>query len=395
MMACVSLALLLNMVPSNVFADGGSANTPPMRLRHGKTWPTKEMAKTPVQRNDIANTVGVARALSEGDCLCVFDIDRTLTGAQGKVSDCPRNKLISSIEDNANGGGRLTLSALAAEGINTTFCGSCYLGICSAGNAGGEGSAERTYLVEHVLRSLLQNALVDTVQSATSWSHHDHVESPLVVGSPDKEKQVAVERIRQWYGKHNITIASDSVYFFGDRTENMEPFAEYGFNAKEISCGSRDEYLYHGTNMVGYCGATPEEIVTASGISRCVPQCQDEEAWNNGFRWCVDEGYGVEDGCIPGKGWSCLGYEKRGWCKGGSKQSGFDFAFGAQFNFPEKNCCVCGGGSVGSDMCRPTEIRRRRRGGGSSRCSCRRRSSAASEDLPSGWECRGNYIQKK
>ncbi|CAE8710526.1 unnamed protein product, partial [Polarella glacialis] len=71
-------------------------------------------------------------------CLCVFDIDRTLSGKQG-VTDptCPDNSVQKGIYDDAYDRGTFTLSALAAE------CGSCYLGLCSHGIANHQNSAER------------------------------------------------------------------------------------------------------------------------------------------------------------------------------------------------------------------------------------------------------------
>merc|ERR1712151_73302 len=96
--------------------------------------------------------------------------------------------------------------------------------------------------------------------------------------------------------------------------------------------------------------------------------------------------YGVEDGCTL-TGWSCAGYEKRGWCADGQQLAG-TFAFGLYMNFPEKNCCACGGGSVGN--CRPQKIQRRRRA--ASMCSCRRRSGT--QDLPDGWQCKDKVIME-
>mmetsp|Transcript_104354 Transcript_104354/g.294212 ORF Transcript_104354/g.294212 Transcript_104354/m.294212 type:complete len:83 (-) Transcript_104354:249-497(-) len=72
--------------------------------------------------------------------------------------------------------------------------------------------------------------------------------------------------IRQWYHEQGICIPSSNVYMFGDRTENMAPFDDMGFNAKEISCLSRDDAR---DGIVGYCGATPEEVVETKGISMC------------------------------------------------------------------------------------------------------------------------------
>merc|ERR1712048_1287540 len=201
--------------------------------------------------------------------LCVFDIDRTLTGSQGDTTTCPNNRELQGVHDNGYGSGNLTLSALAAIGINTTFCGGCYLGICSAGDADGDDSEERQVLLNDVLRSTPFDEIRKTVPSASAWSLYDNVTSPLVLRSPNKMKQYSVEDIREWYAKQGICISSESVHFFGDRNENMAPFAEMSFNAREISCGSRDPVLYNGSGMVGYCGATPEEVVPDSGIAQC------------------------------------------------------------------------------------------------------------------------------
>eukprot|EP00928_Gymnodinium_smaydae_P099476 TRINITY_DN9506_c0_g1_i1.p2 TRINITY_DN9506_c0_g1~~TRINITY_DN9506_c0_g1_i1.p2 ORF type:complete len:174 (-),score=31.66 TRINITY_DN9506_c0_g1_i1:72-593(-) len=163
----------------------------------------------------------------------------------------------------------------------------------------------------------------------------------------------------------------------------MRPFEHSGFSAREISCGVRDQDLYWGSGMVGYCGATPEEIVRVTGISNCNP-CKDASPdWTNGFLGCAAEGFGTQHGCTP-QGWTCEGYEIRGWCKDGQKTTG-SFAFGKDMNYPERNCCACGGGTVGT--CRPWTVRRRRRAG-ASLCACRRRSGYAGRGL----HCRNDEI---
>merc|ERR1712151_929684 len=164
--------------------------------------------------------------------------------------------------DKAYGTGPFTLSAFAAEGINTTFCGGCYLGICSAGDAGGDGSAERRYIEEHILRTAPQDDLARREPRALAWSHGSHVDSPLVYGKSDKTKQDAVEDIRQWYQAQSINIEPENVYFFGDRTENIEPFAQKGFNARDID-------RYDGSEIIGFCGARPEEVPNRKGITMC------------------------------------------------------------------------------------------------------------------------------
>eukprot|EP00435_Cladocopium_sp_Y103_P001942 s272_g1.t1 len=51
-------------------------------------------------------------------CLCIFDIDRTLTSKQGMqdLDKCPGSKGSDGIKDTAYGGGDLVLSQLAASG---------------------------------------------------------------------------------------------------------------------------------------------------------------------------------------------------------------------------------------------------------------------------------------
>jgi len=202
-------------------------------------------------------------------CLCVFDIDRTLTGKQGATSECPGNKQLD-LNDHAYGGGRATLSALSAQGISTTFCNECYLGITSAGGGSGAGSPWNNYILESIMRGAVMDAFAQKFATAAKrWSYGTDVHSPWVLYQGNKIKQNSVELVRQWYGRHGVSIASSEVYFFGDRTENIEPFSGLRMNSREISCGSRDWRLYHGSGLVGFCGARPEEIVKVKGNILC------------------------------------------------------------------------------------------------------------------------------
>ena len=187
-------------------------------------------------------------------CLCVFDIDRTLTGKQGTAGNqCKGDKEVH-IWDTAYGGGWLTISG-AGQSLQQTFCDSCYLGVVSHGDASGYGSPERDYLLSNVLLSQPFSQLSASTPQAKVWSWKEVV-SPLVLGWPDKKKQFAVQDIVQWYAQKGIAIPAAQVYFFGDRTENIPPFAGTGFNAREISCDSRDMSI--GNGMVGKCGATKD-----------------------------------------------------------------------------------------------------------------------------------------
>eukprot|EP00933_Yihiella_yeosuensis_P051702 TRINITY_DN49691_c0_g1_i1.p1 TRINITY_DN49691_c0_g1~~TRINITY_DN49691_c0_g1_i1.p1 ORF type:complete len:672 (-),score=95.13 TRINITY_DN49691_c0_g1_i1:445-2460(-) len=203
-------------------------------------------------------------------CLCVFDIDRTLTGKQGSAHECPGNKEIKGIPDHAYGGGTLTLSALGVAGLESTFCDACYLGIVSAGDASGDGSKERDYLIANVLLSKAHKALQEKTPNASVWSYPDNIDSPFVLTMADRRKQDAVEKIQDWYNQQGISLANDRIHFFGDRTENIGPFAEKGYNAREISCASRDSSI--GDGIVGLCGAVPEEIVDSRGVAVCKDQ---------------------------------------------------------------------------------------------------------------------------
>ena len=180
-------------------------------------------------------------ASASAPCLCVFDVDRTLTGQQGSAgSACPADKEVAGISDSAYGGGTLTLSKLA-QGVSGTFCDACSLAICSAGDASGAGSKERSYILSSVLGGSAR------VGGATSWNEYGvqsgKVSSPLVVRQRDGQKQHAVKAIIAWYATSAAkpqTFAPSDVHFFDDRADNVSPFEGTGFNAHQISCASRD-----------------------------------------------------------------------------------------------------------------------------------------------------------
>jgi len=45
------------------------------------------------------------------------------------------------------------------------------------------------------------------------------------------------------------------------------------------------------------------------------------------------------------RGHGCFSYAKHGWCINGAARPGLEWTLGEKFNFPEKNCCVCGKGT--------------------------------------------------
>eukprot|EP00931_Biecheleriopsis_adriatica_P095621 TRINITY_DN69215_c0_g1_i1.p1 TRINITY_DN69215_c0_g1~~TRINITY_DN69215_c0_g1_i1.p1 ORF type:complete len:348 (-),score=58.06 TRINITY_DN69215_c0_g1_i1:69-1010(-) len=72
--------------------------------------------------------------------------------------------------------------------------------------------------------------------------------------------------------------------------------------------------------------------------------CTDTAEWANGWSKCIEEGYNESNGCTPG-GLTCHGYELEGLCAHGAVASGKEWSLGSSTNYPEKHCCVCGGGN--------------------------------------------------
>mmetsp|Transcript_82128 Transcript_82128/g.219823 ORF Transcript_82128/g.219823 Transcript_82128/m.219823 type:complete len:216 (+) Transcript_82128:51-698(+) len=198
-------------------------------------------------------------AASAGDCLCIFDIDRTLTGSQGSAwLQCRKDARIDGVHDSAYAGGTLVLSEVS-QFIAQTFCSQCYIGTISAGSASGAGSAERGVLHDKL-------ALPGHLPT-TAWSACSPVTSPLVTGCPDGTKQNAVGGIVSWYQQNvGASIANGDVHFYDDRADNVKPFASTGYNARQISCSSRDSKY---GNAIGLCGAEVSEIVPDAGVQVC------------------------------------------------------------------------------------------------------------------------------
>merc|ERR1719443_77136 len=57
--------------------------------------------------------------------------------------------------------------------------------------------------------------------------------------------------------------------------------------------------------------------------SKQAAPCQDTRGWSNGYRH------------------GCASYKAR-WCSNGGPKPGQGWTLGSKYNFPERNCCVCG-----------------------------------------------------
>jgi len=210
----------------------------------------------PVNSGGEESAVHTSATSATGGCLCVFDIDRTLTGSQNDISNCPRNEIIAGVPD--YGKYNLTLSELA-QGINITFCKTCFLGISSAGEADGASSGKRAQLLQKL------NA---NQKLPDEWSNCTSPVSPLLLNCKVGGKVDAVRNIAQWYKSRNITIADADVYFFDDQAKNVQPFINTSFNARQIGCELR-EFAY-GSNL-SVCGGSIKDVVQDIGVTLCQP----------------------------------------------------------------------------------------------------------------------------
>lgn len=188
-------------------------------------------------------------------CLCLFDVDRTLTADQKQLK-CPGASRVMGVNDSAYGGGTLILSDLAQH-IPETFCKRCYRGVVSAGDAGGSFSDMRGII--------MQMLGGHDATLGGKWSNVNLVTSLMVWGAPDGKKQGVVKDILGWVHRtHNFVIQDKDVYYFDDSKLNVPPFIATGYNARQVSCGSRSK-----GEVIGLCGATSEEIIPHQGVKMC------------------------------------------------------------------------------------------------------------------------------
>jgi len=187
------------------------------------------------------------------DCLCVWDVDRTLTAKQD-WTDCANTREHPAIADYGYNGGALILSELALR-MNETFCSQCYFGVVSAGTASGPSSENRQLL----------DSLVDPKYNVGGWV--DGCPTPswgtkIMCCGEGEAKTRAVTDIVGWMDQKGIKIANEKVHFFDDKANNIAAFKDTPFNAHMVSCGSRD-------GSRGGCGGLVSEVVDTPGYHMC------------------------------------------------------------------------------------------------------------------------------
>jgi hypothetical protein len=187
------------------------------------------------------------------DCLCVWDIDRTLTAKQG-WNHCPNTKLFPGIHDYAYLGGKHIWSELFLK-YNQTFCNDCYFGIVSAGTASGPSSPVRTLLDGNIPPKYNVGGWVDGCPHPV-WG------TKVLCCGEGKAKVQAVSDIVNWLGDNGVHIKKKNVHFFDDKANNIDAFRGSSFNAHMVSCASRD-------GSRGGCGGTVAEVVDTKGQHAC------------------------------------------------------------------------------------------------------------------------------
>lgn len=226
-------------------------------------WEVRDLtATTTVQvKKDFSDfqpgTVVPPKGKQVSDCLCVWDVDRTLTAKQGWHGKCEGSKDYPAITDYAYNGGTLVLSELA-QNINNTFCGQCYFGVVSAGTASGPDSANRDVL----------DGLVDPKLNVGDWVDGCPIPvwgTKVLCCDEGHFKKQAVTDIVNWLGSNGIKIEDEKVHFFDDKKNNIDAMGageKPHYNAHMVSCGSRD-------GSRGGCGGRISEVVDTPGQQTC------------------------------------------------------------------------------------------------------------------------------
>lgn len=205
----------------------------------------------------VPGTVVPPQGQQVSDCLCVWDVDRTLTAKQGWQDRCPGTKHYPQIRDYAYNGGTLILSELA-QTINQTFCGQCYFGVVSAGTASGPNSPNRDLI----------DSLVDPKLNVGDWVDGCPIPTwgtKVLCCDEGLYKKQAITDIVQWLAGNGIRIAVEKVHFFDDKVNNIKAMGEGPppyYNSHQVSCGVRD-------GSRGGCGGVISEVQDTPGQNLC------------------------------------------------------------------------------------------------------------------------------
>ena len=197
-------------------------------------------------------------------CLCLFDVDRVLTSSPlANRGPCPGSKRHEGISDGSSH--RTLITSALFERLHDTFCGRlCHIGILTAGTADGFQA-----FLWSVLRTLPHGNLLPDSASA-AWLLDSAARAgelaPFLYRTGEGNKEQSVAGVLRWLlHRHNVSMPKHRVFFFDDKSLNVRPFATSGFNARQVSCATRDFVTYD----QGYCGGVPEEVLPERGVRLC------------------------------------------------------------------------------------------------------------------------------
>ena len=212
-------------------------------------------------------------------CLCVFDVDRTLTGKQcpnhhhAETTECAfsracrDNSMYEGVVDDAYDGGVLMISSFLKR-LEVSFCAKeCMIGaLCST-----TPSSEKARQIWQHMRLAPKGGgfLPDT--SAGAWndaaSAHRGRSAPFLMQVPESNKHSYIPGIERYYFEaHGLSFQKHRVFFFDDESSSVGSFVGTGYNARQVACSMRDQGHDREPAVgalgsgIGLCGATPDEI---------------------------------------------------------------------------------------------------------------------------------------
>jgi hypothetical protein len=218
---------------------------------------------------DAATAPRHHRALSSNkECLCIFDVDRTLTTLQGSKT-CPGDRIYANVADPAYPPttGPFTASEFALR-VGQSWCGrSCRLAVITAGTmpSGGKPDAEHRVIAD-LLSKNNGNAKMPGPEKLPWASFSSGQLAPFVHSAPHLAKFKAVPTIQKYYANNaGAKIDDDAVFFFDDIAANVQPWRSTKYHAHQISCltRARDPQKTSSPSNnkeLGLCGATLAEI---------------------------------------------------------------------------------------------------------------------------------------
>eukprot|EP00308_Calcidiscus_leptoporus_P022821 CAMPEP_0119368518 /NCGR_PEP_ID=MMETSP1334-20130426/15165_1 /TAXON_ID=127549 /ORGANISM="Calcidiscus leptoporus, Strain RCC1130" /LENGTH=170 /DNA_ID=CAMNT_0007385173 /DNA_START=373 /DNA_END=881 /DNA_ORIENTATION=- len=157
---------------------------------------------------------------------------------------CGGNTHYPNVVDPAYDGGLLSLSEAAAH-LESTPCSGCLVGAIASGALGGRGSTLRRVLYQTLTKPPLLgigSGVSDHSKGKSKlWSSATMVRSPLVVNRDSETLQETVRKIVRWYERATAQpIANRAVYYFDDSRARVRSLTNTGFNARQVSCATRD-----------------------------------------------------------------------------------------------------------------------------------------------------------